>query len=98
MRLRYRSEAIGWRTNAALEIIEWVHSALAPDKDLVVNVTNHQCGNPECVSTATIILLMRPDRPTQAVKIAKPIDAIRQHDVADALQSILSDGRLISVP
>lgn len=98
MGLRYRSEAIGRRSNAALEIIEWVHSALAPHKDLVISVTNHQCGDPECVSTATTILLMRPDQPTLAVKIAKAIDAIREHDVADALQSILSDGRLIPVP
>lgn len=97
MRLRYRSEAIGRRSDAALEIIECVHRALALHKDLVVSVTNHQCGDPECVSTATTILLMRPDQPTQAVQIAKAIDAIREQDVADALQSIISDGRLISV-
>jgi hypothetical protein len=59
---------------------------------LVISVTAPQCGDAECGGAETIILLMRPDEPTQAIKISKSLETVTQSDVAEALQPLLYPG------
>jgi hypothetical protein len=43
--------------------------------------------------TRTVILVMRPDQPTEAIKIDKALDAVTQADLSDALApSALGNG------
>jgi hypothetical protein len=55
------------------------------EEDAVVSVSEHDCGDPECRGVRTVILIMRLDRPTQAIKINKPLDAVTVADLSDAL-------------
>ena len=101
MALRYRhaedSERLGQRRNAALDVMEQVRAVLYPDKDTVVSVTGHQCGDPECGSTKTVILLMQPDRPSVAITIAKSIETVTEADISAALAPLRSSLRVICV-
>jgi hypothetical protein len=101
MALRYRhaedSEGLRQRRNAALDVMEQVRAVLNPDEDTVVSVTGHQCGDPECGSAETVILLMQPDRPTVAIKIAKSIETVTEADVSAALAPLRSSLRVICV-
>jgi hypothetical protein len=53
--------------------MQWVRAMLKADKHTVISVTAPECGAAECGSAETIILLMRPDEPTQAIKISKSL-------------------------
>jgi len=101
MALRYRhaedSERLGQRRNAALDVMEQVRAVLNPDEDTVVSVTGHQCGDPECGSAETVILLMQPDRPSVAIKIAKSIETVTEADISAALAPLHSSLRVICV-
>jgi hypothetical protein len=55
------------------------------DDDSVVSVSEHDCGDPECRGARTVILIMRPDQPTEAMKINKPLEAVTAGDLSDAL-------------
>jgi hypothetical protein len=74
---------------AALELVQWVGAILGADEDIVVSVTQHQCGDPDCGGSATTI----PAEPTTAIKIGKPLETVTQADVAKALQLILTAPR-----
>ena len=43
------------------------------------------CADPACPGTETVILVMAPGRPARAVKVAKPMAAVTEADVASAL-------------
>jgi hypothetical protein len=92
MGLRYGSakEPDG-RNDAALEIMLWVRSILNADDDTVVSVARDRCGDRRCGEDATTILLMHPDRPTGAVRIAKPPETITEPDLRAALQGLLAE-------
>jgi len=72
--------------------MQWVSAMLKADKHTVISVTAPECGDAECGSAETIILLMRPDEPTQAIKISKSLETVTQSDVAEALQPLLYPG------
>ena len=98
MALRYKIAGnSNWRRNAVLEVVEWVRAILDTHDDAVVSVTGHQCGAPECGDAETVILLMRADQPTVAIKISKPIETVTDADVAEALQPLLPPARVIRV-
>ena len=69
------------RRNAALEVMEWVRAILDTHDDAIISVTGHQCGAPECGDAETVILLMRADQPTVAIKISKSIETVTDADV-----------------
>jgi len=98
MALRYKTAGNSdRRRNVALEVTEWVRAVLGTNDDAVVSVTGHQCGAPECGDAETVILLMRADQPTAAIKISKSIETVTDADVAEALQPLLSPARAICV-
>jgi hypothetical protein len=93
MILRYRlGKSPQQHTGNALDVMLWVRAVLPAGEDAVVSVTSHQCGDPQCAATTTI-LLIRPDEPALPIKIPKPIESVTQADVAAALQPILSPAR-----
>jgi hypothetical protein len=57
------------RKRAALELTMQVRAILKVEDDTVVSVSEHNCGDPECGSQ-TVILVLRPRQPTEAIKIA----------------------------
>ncbi|HEY2531762.1 MAG TPA: hypothetical protein VGJ20_28180 [Xanthobacteraceae bacterium] len=90
MALRYRQGTSPQRrTDNALAVMQWVHAALPAGEEAVVSIGGHQCGDPQCAATTTI-LLMRPDQRALPIKISKPIESVTEADVATALQPLLS--------
>jgi hypothetical protein len=45
-------------------VVQWVGAILGADEGVVVSVTQHQCGDPDCGGSATTILVAgwRKDR------------------------------------
>jgi hypothetical protein len=64
------------RKDAALDLMIRARGILNVDDDAVVSVSEHDCGDPECRGARTVILIMRPDQPTKAIKINKPLEAV----------------------
>ncbi|MGA8613827.1 MAG: hypothetical protein WB760_19560 [Xanthobacteraceae bacterium] len=77
--------------------MEWVRAVLNPDDETVVSVNGHQCGDPECASAETVILLMQPNQATVAIKISKSIETVTEADISGALEPLLSSVRVICV-
>ena len=78
------------RKDAALDQMIRARGILNVDEDAVVSVSEHDCGDPECRGARTVILIMRPDRPTEAIKINKPLEAVTAVDLSDALAPLAS--------
>ena len=98
MALRYKTaENPGRGRNVGLEVTEWVRAVLDTHDNAVVSVTGLQCGAPECGNAETVILLMRANQPTTAIKISKSIETVTEADVAEALEPPLSRARMIRV-
>ncbi len=90
MALRYRQEkSLERRTDHAATVTLWVRTMLNADEDTVVSVTGNQCGDTGCSGVETIILLMRRDQPTEAIKISKSLETVVRSDVAEALRPLV---------
>lgn len=66
-------------------IVAWTRNAGAFDAATIVKVNEIVCADPACPGTETVILVMAPGRPARAVKVAKPMVAVTEADVASAL-------------
>jgi hypothetical protein len=85
MALSFRNRAASARRKqASLELTMQVRAILKLEDDTVVSVSEHNCGDPECGSQ-TIILLLRPRQPTEAITIGKLLEAITWIDLCTAL-------------
>jgi hypothetical protein len=85
MALSFRNRAASARrARAALELTRQARAILKADNDTVVSVSEHSCGDPECGSQ-TVILVLRPRQPTEAIKIGKPLEAVTSIDLCSAL-------------
>jgi hypothetical protein len=73
------------RKNAVLELKEHARRVINADDETVVSVSERDCGDPGCGGARTIVLIMHPRRPTEAVKIDKPLEQITQTDLSEAL-------------
>jgi hypothetical protein len=73
------------RKDAVFELMAKARAILRPDDDTVVSVSEHDCRDSGCCGARTVVLVMRPDQPTEAVKIEKPIESVTQADLSDAL-------------
>jgi hypothetical protein len=78
------------RKGAALDLMIRARGILNADEDAVVSISEHDCGDPECRGVRTVILIMRPDQPTEAIKINKPLEAVTADDLSDALAPLAS--------
>jgi len=77
------------RSRPGREAIErvkaYAREALAAGPDTTFAVNEIVCADPACPGTETVILVMAPGARTRACKIAKPLDAVTEQDIAAAL-------------
>ena len=73
------------QTSAALELKEHARTVINADDETVVSISERDCGDPGCGGVRTIVLILHPRRPAEAVKIDKPLEQITQTDLFDAL-------------
>ena len=69
--------------NAVRELKEHARTAINADDETIVTISER--GDPGCGGARTIVLIMHPRRPTEAVKIDKPLEQITQTDLSEAL-------------
>jgi hypothetical protein len=66
----------------------------ADDDGTLVCITEHECGDPKCDRAGTVILVMRPDQPTEVAKIDEPLDSVTATDLTAALAPMAGAGSL----
>ena len=82
------------RWNAVRELKEHARTAINADDETIVTISERDCGDPGCGGTRTIVLIMHPRRPTEAVGIDEPLEQITEADLSDALASLAANKRL----
>jgi hypothetical protein len=77
------------RSDAALQLKGHARKVINAHDETVVSVSvserERDCGDPGCGGARTIVLIMHPRRPTEAVKIDKPPEQITRTELSDAL-------------
>jgi hypothetical protein len=86
------------RSDAALELKAHARTAINAGDETVVSVSERDCGDPGCGGARTIVLIMHPGRPTEAVKIDKPLEQITQTELCDALAPLAAQTGLPEPP
>jgi hypothetical protein len=71
------------RWNAVRALKAHARTAINADDETIVTISERDCG--DCGGARTIVLIMHPRRPTEAVRIDKPLEQITQADLSDAL-------------
>jgi hypothetical protein len=94
----FQRKASNHRKNAVLELKEHARRAIDADDETVVSVSERDCGDPGCGGARTIVLIMHPRRPTEAIKIDKPLERITQADLSDALAPLAAQTGLPEPP
>jgi hypothetical protein len=78
------------RTGTATELMAHARTIVGADDDTAVSVSEHDCGDRGCCGARTIVLVMRPKRPTEAVRIDKPLGEVTQADLSNALAPLIA--------
>ena len=63
----------------------------------VIRVAEMGCAAPGCSDTETIVLLMRPSQPSEAVKVAKPMLNLESLDLDDLVAQLTAKRQDLSV-
>ncbi|MGY2050376.1 hypothetical protein [Methylobacterium sp. JK268] len=77
---RKRPDAAGRARVAA-----WARAAGGFDPAVTLVVNEIVCADPACPGTETVILILAPGARARAVKVAKPVEAVTEAEVAAAL-------------
>lgn len=80
--LFFPRKTLNHRWNVVRELKAHARTAINADDETIVTVSE---SDPLCGGARTIVLIMHPRRPTEAVKIDKPLEQITQTDLSDAL-------------
>ena len=80
--------------NAVLELKKHARTAINADDETIVCISERDCGDPGCGGARTIVLIMHPTRPAEAVGIDKPLDQITRADLSNALAPLAAQGGL----
>jgi hypothetical protein len=94
----FRRKTSNRRTDAARELKVHARTVINADDDTVVTISERDCGDPGCGGARTIVLVMHPRRPTEAVKINKPLEQVTQSDISDALAPLVAQTGLSELP
>ena len=86
----FRRKSSNRRRDAALELKLHALTVINADDDTAVSVSERDCGDPGCGGAQTVVLVMHPRRPTEAVKINKPLEQVTQSDISDALAPLVA--------
>jgi hypothetical protein len=78
----------GSRTDpeAVARVKLWVRGILEAGSGTVLAVNEIACTDPSCPGVETVVLIMEPGRKTRACKVQKPVDAVTEQDIREALQ------------
>ncbi len=83
--LLFPRKTSNFQWNAVRELKNRALAALNADDETIVAISERDCGDPGCGGARTIVLIMHPRRPTDAVAIDKPLEQITLEDISDAL-------------
>jgi hypothetical protein len=77
----------GSRTDpeAVERVKAWMRAALG-SADAALAVNEIACTDPSCPGVETVVLIMEPGRKTRACKVQKPVDAVTEEDIREALR------------
>jgi hypothetical protein len=80
------------RRDITRRLADETRAHLALPEEATVSVTELACGDPGCAGGAeTVILVMRPGRPTAAAKIAKAVSLVEDADLQAALAALVEE-------
>lgn len=74
--------------DATRELARRVRAALGLSEDATVSVTEIACGDPACGGAETAIIVMRPGRRTEFVKLLQPVATVGEDDLKRALEPL----------
>jgi hypothetical protein len=77
------------QSDAACNLMIAARAILGAHGDPVVSISQHDCGAAGCGGIQTVVLVMRADQPTKAIKINKPVDTVTQADLSAALAPLV---------
>jgi hypothetical protein len=81
----FRPKTSNFRWKAVRELKEHARTALNADDETIVTISEPDCCEPGCGGARTIVLIMHPRRPTDAVAIDKSLEQVTLGDISDAL-------------
>lgn len=85
MMLRRRKRDEDPAASAAREAVRaWCREALGGDEAIGFTISEIACNDAACGGVETIVLVMRPGRRTEAVKLRGPITGVTWPDILDA--------------
>ena len=98
MAVLFFPKAPNHRWNAVLQLREHARTAINADDETIVTLSERDGGDPGCGGARTIVLIMHPRRPTEAVGIGKALEQITQTDLSDALAPLAARTGLAALP
>ena len=91
MALISRRKCADDRAAAALELTRLARAVLSAHDDTVVSIGEHDCDDPECSGTRTVVLILRARHPTKAIQIEKLIKDNDDKLPTDVKESVQAD-------
>jgi hypothetical protein len=74
--------------DATREVARRVRALLGLSEEATISVTEFACGDPACGGAETAIILMRPGRRTEHVRLLQPVATVSDEDLTRALASL----------
>jgi hypothetical protein len=71
--------------DASKRITDWTRAILALPDAATVSVSEIACGEPGCGGVETVVLVMRPGRKTEAVKVKMGLGLVTEETLRTAL-------------
>jgi hypothetical protein len=94
----FRRKTSNRRTDAARELKVHARAVINADDNTVFSISERHCDDPGCGGAQTVVLVMHPRRPTEAVKIDKPLEQVTQSDLSEALVRLVAQTALSELP
>lgn len=76
------------RRDATRALAEMTRRLLDLEEEATVSVSEIACGDPACGGAETVVLVMRPGKPTQAAKVLMPVARVTEDDLLAALRPL----------
>ncbi len=73
------------RSEAGMRVKGWLLAALDLAPEATDTVNEIVCLDPSCPGTETVMLVAERGKKTRAYKVSKPIEAVTEQDVREAL-------------
>lgn len=74
--------------DATRELARRVRAILGLEDEATVSVTEFACGDPDCGGAETAIIVMRPGRRTEFVKLMMPVARVGEAELRSSLEAL----------